>query len=125
MKGMEQMASFKKYRNKKDGKQYWMCQAYLGTDEMTGKSVRVTRRRGEDGSPLRTKREAENEVLRLQSDFNNGGFNEFKGKNKRELSTFEEVANEWLEKRYKETVRESTYLATKHMFFDLHILPRL
>lgn len=35
------------------------------------------------------------------------------------------MANEWLERRYKGTVRESTYLNTSEVFFKLHIIPAL
>lgn len=116
------LASFKKYRNNKDGKLYWEFRAYLGVDEMTGKDVKVSRRRGEDGSLFRTKRQAEYEVTRLEAEFN-----KTKRKKKKLTSkeTFKEVASEWIERRYRGTVRESTYLNTSEVFFKLHIIPAI
>lgn len=49
---------------------YWEFRLYLGVDELTGKDVKVSRRRDEEGSLFRTKRQAENEVTRLESEFN-------------------------------------------------------
>lgn len=101
---------------------YWEFRLYLGVDELTGKDVKVSRRRDEEGSLFRTKRQAENEVTRLESEFNK------KKRKKKKITskeTFKEVANEWLERRYKGTVRESTYLNTSEVFFKLHIIPAL
>lgn len=119
------MPRFERYTNSKDGKQYWMLQGYLGTNEMTGKRVRVTRRKAPNGEPFRTKKEAKDEMRRLVESFNAGEFDEFKKRDESDVITFEQVASEWLEKRYKPTIKASTYLATNDMFFKLHILPSI
>lgn len=117
------VARFERYKNRKDGKQYWLLQCYLGTDEMTGKRVRVTRRKGEDGKPFKTKKQARDEVERLMLAFEEGKFNTFKHKSAQNFESFSDIANDWLMQRYKPTVADSTYLATNDMFFKLHILP--
>lgn len=118
------MARYTRYTNSKDGKQYWSFQAYLGTNELTGKRVRVSRRKGEDGKPFKTKKQARDEVDRLVGAFESGEWGEpLTQKSEQNLETFGDVAKDWLTKRYKDTVADSTYLATNDMFFKLHILP--
>lgn len=119
------MARFDRYTNGKDGKKYWCFQMYLGTDELTGKRVRLSRRKDADGQPFKTKKAAKDEVGRLQHLQAQGEFDEFKKRTPNDAITFEEVATEWLDKRYRRTVKDSTFLATNDMFFKLHILPHI
>lgn len=120
------MGSYTKYTRKKDGKKFWAFQAYLGINELTGKPVRVSRRLGEHGQPFRTKKEASDEVARLKREYQEEELDEIlRVKKKEEEKSFEVIANEWLERRYRETVKESTYLNTSNVFFKLHILPAL
>lgn len=93
-----------------------MFQEYLGTDEMTSKSVRITRRKTEDGSPFRTKREAEREAARLKAEFAERGI-----KKKQKKITFREVYEEWMT-HYAEEVRVSTLANTERRFVSF-ILP--
>lgn len=103
------MASIKKYKDKKGNTRY-MVQAYLGIDPLTGKK-RATRRRG-----LKTKKEAQLVISRLQVDANTNGL-----PGKQDYSTFRDVYNLWFT-QYQNTVKESTWATTKRMF-RLHILP--
>lgn len=120
------MASYEKYTRKKDGKKFWSFQLYLGTDDLTGKPIRLSRRRSEGGELFKTKEHAENEVARIEEAYKKGvKTSKIKRKKKKDKRTFEEVAEEWLVNRYKDTVKDSTYLATKHMYFDLYILKKL
>lgn len=82
-----------------------MFQAYLGTDPMTGKPVRVTRRKDENGRPFPTKKSAQQEAARLVEVFNNS-----KGSVEKKKITFDEVYEMWLKKVYKKSVTDSTYI---------------
>lgn len=99
------------------GRLYWSFQAYVGTDETTGKRVRVTRRKGEDGRPFRTKKDAQREMKRLVEQFEWRGAHQGTQKN-----TFRMVYERWL-KGYSTSVREST-LANTNRRFKRYILPR-
>lgn len=96
------MANFKQY-TKKDGTKLWQFQAYLGTDPITGKPVKTTRRN------FRSKKEAQTTLARLQIEFEENGLKVEQGE------TFQEVYELWLE-GYKTTVRESTYFNTTQRF---------
>lgn len=102
------MATFKQYELK-NGEKKWLFQSYLGTDPVTGKEIRTTRR------GYRTKKEAQLEEKRLQVEVLEGG-----GLNKVNATTFEEVYLLWFE-QYKNTVKESTWAKTQEMFNN-HIL---
>ncbi|WP_149315867.1 site-specific integrase [Lentilactobacillus buchneri] len=102
------MLEIKKYSNKK-GETLYQFQVYLGVDEQTGKK-RVTRRRG-----FKTERAAKLALSRLQSQFEQNGYNQQKN------ILFSEVYEEWYQ-AYINTVRVSTYARTRKMF-DNHILP--
>lgn len=105
---------------------YWAFQAYLGTDSITGKSVRVSRRRGPDGRLFRTKKDAVGEVKRLEEEFDESNARALlRVVEDKKDKTFEYVADKWLNKRYRETVKDSTYLNTSNVFFKLHIIPAL
>lgn len=113
------MARYKKYTNPQDGKQYYEFQAYLGTNELTGKPVRVTRRRNEEtGKPFRSKAQAEKEVKRLEEEFRTGRM-----ARKKTQTPFAEVYAKWL-RQYKKEVRASTFAHTERQFRS-KILPHL
>ncbi|WP_034551658.1 site-specific integrase [Carnobacterium funditum] len=103
------MATIKKY-TKKDGSTAWMFNTYLGTDPMTGKQKRTTRR------GFISYKEAKLTLARLEVEIEKNGFK------KVSIDTFEEVYQLWLDSAYKNTVRESTFVKTKELFIN-HILP--
>lgn len=104
------MAVFKEYK-KKDGTKAWQFQAYLGIDEVTGKEVRTTRR------GFSSKKEAQQTLNSLVVDFEKNGLQKVK------ITLFNEVYEMWFDS-YKNTVKESTWIATER-YFKLHILPVL
>lgn len=116
------MANYYKYKRSGYNGYLWEFKAYLGKDSITGKDVRISRRRDSNNNPFETKREAMDEVSRLKAEFNQ------KGKKKKEKEkegySFEEVYYEWLNGQYAGTVRESTLSRTKG-FFNKYILPEL
>ncbi|HEC2182479.1 TPA: site-specific integrase [Staphylococcus delphini] len=92
----------KKYK-KKDGTTAYMFVAYLGTDPITGKQKRTTRR------GFNTERDAKIAEARLQTEVDKNGFLN------NDITTFEEVYKLWLE-QYENTVRESTYQRVLTLF---------
>lgn len=98
---------------KKDGKNYYKFQVYLGTEETTGKKIKITR------SGFISERDAKKEYARLLTEFESGTYSQ----TTKVLTTYEEVYLDWLP-LYKETVKESTFFKTKFTF-ERHILPRL
>ncbi|MCK6017220.1 site-specific integrase [Enterococcus faecium] len=102
------MATFKQYETKK-GK-FWLYEAYLGINKMTGKPDKV-RRRG-----FKTKKEAQLALSRLQVDYDKNGIR------KANNETFKDVYDLWLE-TYKTTVREVTFIKTE-IKFRKWILPK-
>ncbi|MCF1586368.1 site-specific integrase [Tetragenococcus koreensis] len=104
------MANFKQY-TKKDGTKLWQFQAYLGTDPITGKSVKTTRRN------FKTKEEAQLALSRLQVDFENNGLN------KSNKMTFKELYKLWFEQHSKD-VKPTTNQRIR-IYFDNHILKDL
>ncbi|QHW38241.1 site-specific integrase [Staphylococcus ursi] len=92
----------KKYK-KKDGTTAYMFAAYLGTDPITGKQKRTTRR------GFKTERDAKIAEARLQTEVSQNGFLN------NDITTFEEVYKLWLE-QYENTVRESTYQRVLTLF---------
>jgi len=103
------MTSIKTY--KKDGKVFYMFQIYIGTDQLTGKRIKTSRR------GFTTKKEAQLASARLQIEIDNGEFR------KKSVNTFIDIYNLWIE-QYKNTVQESTFVKTKGIFKN-HILPSL
>nr|WP_241694040.1 Arm DNA-binding domain-containing protein [Enterococcus faecium] len=103
------MASFKQYE-KKNGTKAWQFQAYLGTDPVTGKSAKTTRRN------FRPKKEAQLALSRLQVDFEKNGLEKLTNE------TFQDVYDLWLE-AYQTTVKEVTLIKTK-IKFNKWILPK-
>lgn len=89
---------------KKNGKNFYKFQLYIGTDPLTGKRIKTTR------SGFNTNKEAQLEIDR-------GDFR------KKSVNTFSEIYNLWID-QYKNTVQESTFVKTKGIFKN-HILPAL
>lgn len=90
------MATFKKYRNKNNETLY-SFKVYLGTDPVSGKRIETTRR------GFKTKREANNVLNILRSEYNSGNF----GSNNSIITNFDELYNLWFES-YQTTVKQST-----------------
>lgn len=90
------MAQIKKY-TKKDGSKAYMFNLYLGTDPVTGKQRRTTRR------GFRTIAEAKTALSRLELEVIENGL----PTSKRKIMTFEEVYKMWFE-QHKATVKESS-----------------
>lgn len=90
------MAKIKKY-TKKDGSKAYMFNLYLGTDPVTGKQRRTTRR------GFRTIAEAKTALSRLELEVMETGL----PTSKRKIMTFEEVYKMWFE-QHKATVKESS-----------------
>lgn len=120
-KGQIRLAKYVRYRDSKDGKQYWELKGFLGVDHLTGRDVKVSRRLDGDGGKLKTKKDAQDEFARLRMEFK-----EDKTKTEKKITsiTFYEVYNEWLEERYKDSVRSSTLSKTMG-WFDKYILKEL
>lgn len=99
----------KEYKDKNGNKKY-LFKVYLGTDFITGKQKRTTRR------GFNTEREAKLAEAKLLMEVDEYGF---AGNTN---SSFKEVYELWLE-TYQTTVKESTYWKTKQIF-EKHILPK-
>lgn len=104
------MAKIKKY-TKKDGSKAYMFNLYLGTDPVTGKQRRTTRR------GFRTMAEAKTALSRLELEVMENGL----PTSKRKIMTFEEVYKMWFE-QYKTTVKESSAY-TQNNIINVQILP--
>lgn len=103
------MASFTQY-TRKDGKKLWKFQAYLGTDSVTGKSIKTTR------SNFHTKKEAQIALAQLQTEFENNNRKLIS----EESMTFKELYELWL-KQYRLKVKPST-IATSRRFVESYTL---
>lgn len=90
------MTNIKRY-TKKDGSKAYMFNLYLGTDPVTGKQRRTTRR------GFRTIAEAKTALSRLELEVMENGL----PTSKRKIMTFEEVYKMWFE-QHKATVKESS-----------------
>lgn len=104
------MAKIKKY-TKKDGSKAYMFNLYLGTDPVTGKQRRTTRR------GFRTMAEAKTALSRLELEVMENGL----PTSKRKIMTFEEVYKMWFE-QHKTTVKEST-VYIHNTIIKVQILP--
>lgn len=96
------MAAIKPYE--KNGKTFYMFQLYIGTDPLTGK-VRKTTRRG-----FKTKKEAQLELARLQLEIDKGTYV------RPPAETYREVYDLWVV-QYENTVEESTFMKTLSSHF--------
>lgn len=104
------MATFKQYE-KKDGTKLWLFKAYLGTDSVTGKEVRTTRRN------FKTKKEAQLVLSQLQIEFDkNKVLNNTLGSMK-----FIELYRLWFEQHEKGI--QTTTKQRIRIHFNNHILP--
>lgn len=104
------MAQIKKY-TKKDGSKAYMFNLYLGTDPVTGKQRRTTRR------GFRTIAEAKTALSRLELDVMENGL----PTSKQKIMTFKEIYELWFE-QYKTTVKESSEY-TQNTMIKCYILP--
>lgn len=102
------MAEYKQY-TKKNGEQAWLLRAYLGSDPVTEKSIKVNHR------GFNTKKEAQQELTKLQNDFDK------KGPALRPNITFKELYEMWLEQQRK-SVKPST-IAISVRYANNQILP--
>lgn len=106
------MPAIKQY-SKKDGSKAYMYSLYVGTDPLTGKPKRTTRR------GFSTKKEAALSLSRLQLEIEKNG----SLVRRNDTATFEDVYLLWLE-QYKDGVKENTLRQTKSAF-RMYILPHL
>lgn len=102
------MATFKQYE-KKNGSKAWQFQTYLGSDPITGKPIKTTRRN------FKTKKEAQLALSRLQVDFNNQN-----NQLNTQSITFKQLYDLWLE-QYRLKVKPST-VATARRFIEDYCL---
>lgn len=98
------------YKNKHDETLY-MFQVYLGSDELTGKQKRTTRR------GFKTKREAELALSRIKIQVFEGTYRNVRAK------IYQELYDLWIV-QYEKTVEESTFVKTRG-YFKNHILPAM
>ncbi|QFF98777.1 site-specific integrase [Psychrobacillus glaciei] len=103
------MTTIKKY-TKKDGSTAYMFNVYLGTDPLTGKPKRTTRR------GFNSTKEAKLALARLEVDIEANGFKTHK------KMLFKELYELWLE-NYRHTVKLST-VNTTVTYFRTAILPK-
>jgi integrase len=106
------MPAIKQY-SKKDGSKAYMYSLYVGTDPLTGKSKRTTRR------GFTTKKEAALSLSRLQLEIEKNGSLVARD----DTTLFKDVYLLWLE-QYKNGVKENTLRQTKYLFRN-YILPQL
>lgn len=102
------MATFKQYK-KRNGSKAWQFQAYLGSDPITGKPIKTTRRN------FKTKKEAQLALSKLQVDFNNQN-----NQLNTQSITFKQLYDLWLE-QYRLKVKPST-VATARRFIEDYCL---
>ncbi|MFW8053267.1 tyrosine-type recombinase/integrase [Vagococcus fluvialis] len=93
------MATYKQYE-KNDGSKWWMFKVHLGTDYVTGKQIRTTRR------GFKTKKEAQAAFNALVYDFENNI-----PQHEEKTTTINEMYELWFD-TYKDTVKETTYRQT-------------
>lgn len=103
------MAKFTQYK-KKDGKSYWMFDAYLGKDPLTGKDRRTTKR------GFKTQKEAKLGLARLELEISRNGLQQNNN------LTVDELTKMWLD-TYETTVKKSSFSRTK-IIVDKHLMPK-
>lgn len=94
-----------------NGQTRYQFQLYIGTNPLTGKQQRTTRR------GFKTIKEATLELARLKLEVDRGTFN------KVVVETYKDIYNLWVV-QYEKTVEESTFIKTTRIFKN-HILPTL
>lgn len=102
------MAMYKKYKTKKGV--FWEFRTYLGSDEITGKEFRATRR------GFKTKKECQLACRKLHLDYEQNGF-----ENSSKIITFQQLYELWLS-QYRLSVKPSS-IALAQRFCKNHILP--
>lgn len=95
----------------KNGQKRYQFQLYVGTNPLTGKQQRTTRR------GFKTLKEAKLELARLKLEVDQGTFNAVV------IETYLDIYNLWVV-QYEKTVEESTFIKTTRIFKN-HILPTL
>lgn len=95
----------------KNGQKRYQFQLYVGTNPLTGKQQRTTRR------GFKTLKEAKLELARLKLEVDRGTFNTVI------IETYLDIYNLWVV-QYEKTVEESTFIKTTRIFKN-HILPTL
>lgn len=95
----------------KNGEKRYQFQLYIGTNPLTGKQQRTTRR------GFKTLKEAKLEFARLKLEVDQGTFNKIIAE------TYNDTYNLWVV-QYEKTVEESTFIKTIRIFKN-HILPTL
>lgn len=98
------------YKNK-HGVTLYMFQVYLGSDELTGKQKRTTRR------GFKTKKEAELALSRIKIQVAEGTYRSV------HAEIYQELYDLWIV-QYEKTVEESTFVKTRG-YFKNHILPAM
>lgn len=104
------MATIKQYV-KRNGTKAWQFQVYLGTNQVTGKPIKTTRRN------FSSKKEAQLALSRLQVDFEKNGLIN------NEHMTFNQLYLLWFEQHSKD-IKETTKQRIR-IYFDNHILKEL
>ena len=105
------MATFKKYKNKRTGKELYAFKIYLGTDPVTGRRIQTTRR------GFKSKNEAKSACAKLELEYQRGGWKS----NQNEIKKFSELFDAWF-KIYEKTVKQSTASAI-WAIYDRYIRP--
>lgn len=98
------MTTIKSYHLKNNETRY-KFHVYVGTDSLTGKEQTTTR------SGFKTKREAKEALAQIQQEIRKGTFR------KQALETYRDVFELWME-HYENTVKDSTLLKTKRIFYQ-------
>lgn len=88
-----------------------MFQIYVGTNPLTGKEQRTTRR------GFKTKKQAQLALARIRLEIDKGTFQ------KQQAETYQDLYDLWI-KQYEKTVEESTFVKTTGIFKN-HILPSM
>ncbi|MEK5481021.1 site-specific integrase [Viridibacillus sp. FSL R5-0888] len=94
-----------------NGEKRYQFQIYIGTDSLTGKQKRTTKR------GFKTFKEAELALARIKLEIDKGIYQ------KQQPETYQDIYNLWV-KQYENTVEESTFVKTTGIFKN-HILPAM
>ncbi|MGE7772297.1 tyrosine-type recombinase/integrase [Viridibacillus arvi] len=94
-----------------NGEKRYQFQIYIGTDSLTGKQKRTTKR------GFKTFKEAELALARIKLEIDKGTYQ------KQQPETYQDIYNLWV-KQYENTVEESTFVKTTGIFKN-HILPAM
>lgn len=95
----------------KNGEKRYQFQVYIGTDSLTGKQKRTTKR------GFKTLKEAKRALARIKFEIDKGTYQ------KEQPETYRNIYDLWV-KQYEKTVEESTFVKTTGIFKN-HILPTM